>query len=184
MWSLLLCCWKRVLAMTSEFSWQNSVSLCPASFRTPRPNLPVTLGISWLSTSAFQSPMLKRTSFFGVSSKKSSRYFIESFNFSFFSISGWGIDLDYCHIEWFALKMNRDHSVIFEIAPKYCILDYFVDNERYFIFSKQFLPTVVHTMVFGIKSIPVHFSSLISKILMLLLPSPVWPLPICLDSWT
>ena len=25
--SLLLCCWKRVFAMTSEFSWQNSVSL-------------------------------------------------------------------------------------------------------------------------------------------------------------
>ena len=62
--------------------------------------------------------------------------------------------------------MNRKNSVIFEIAPKYCILDYFVDNERYFIFSKQFLPTVVHTMVFGIKSIPVHFSSLISKMSM------------------
>ena len=34
-----------------------------------------------------------------------------------------GIDLDYCNIEWFALEMNRDHSVIFEIASKYCILD-------------------------------------------------------------
>ena len=31
--------------MTSAFSWQNSISLCPASFRTPRPNLPVTPGI-------------------------------------------------------------------------------------------------------------------------------------------
>ena len=28
----------------------------------------------------------------------------------------WGIDLDFCDIEWFALKMNRDHSVIFETA--------------------------------------------------------------------
>ena len=28
--------------MTSVFSWQNSVSLCPALFCTPRPNLPVT----------------------------------------------------------------------------------------------------------------------------------------------
>ena len=36
----LLCCWKRVFAMTSVFSWQNSVSLCPASFSTPRSNLP------------------------------------------------------------------------------------------------------------------------------------------------
>ena len=30
--------------MTSEFSWPNSVSLCPALFCTPRPNLPVTPG--------------------------------------------------------------------------------------------------------------------------------------------
>ena len=36
--------------------------------------------------------------------------------FSFFGITGWGIDLDYCDIEWFALEMNRDHSFIFEIA--------------------------------------------------------------------
>ena len=36
--------------MTSAFSWQNSISLCPASFRIPRPNLPVTPGVSWLLT--------------------------------------------------------------------------------------------------------------------------------------
>ena len=41
---------------------------------------------------------------------------------SFFSITRQGIDLDYCDIEWFALGMNRDHSVVFEIAYKYCIL--------------------------------------------------------------
>ena len=44
----LLCCWKAVFAMTSGFSWQNSISLCPASFRIPGPNLPVTPGVSWL----------------------------------------------------------------------------------------------------------------------------------------
>ena len=37
--------------------------------------------------------------------------------FSFFGISSWGIDLDFCDIEWFALETNRDYSVIFEIAP-------------------------------------------------------------------
>ena len=46
---------------------------------------------------------------------------IEPFNFSFFGISVWGIDMDYCDIEWFALEMNRNNSVIFEIAPKYYI---------------------------------------------------------------
>ena len=38
--------------------------------------------------------------------------FIEPFNFSFFSITGWDIDLDYFDTEWFALEANRDYSVI------------------------------------------------------------------------
>ena len=72
---------------------------------------------------------------------------MEPFNFSFFSITGWGIGLDYRDIEWFALETNRDHSVVFEIAPKYCISDCFVDYEGYSISSKGFLPTVEYTMV-------------------------------------
>ena len=48
----------------------------------------------------------------------------------FFSVTVWGIDLDYCDIEWFAFEMNRDHSVVFEIASNYCILDCFVDYEN------------------------------------------------------
>ena len=55
---------------------------------------------------------------------------IELFNFSLLSISGWGIFLDYCDIEWFALETNRDHSAIFETAPKYCSSDSFVDYEE------------------------------------------------------
>ena len=70
--------------------------------------------------------------------------FIELFNF--FGISGRGIDLDYRDSEWFVLDTNRDHSVIFEIAPKYCISDSLVDSEGYSI-SKGFLPTVVGIMV-------------------------------------
>ena len=69
------------------------------------------------------------------------------FNFSFFGISGWNIDLDYCDIEWFALEMNRHHSVVFEISSKYCTLDSFVDDEDYSISSEGFLPTVVDIMV-------------------------------------
>ena len=73
--------------------------------------------------------------------------FIEVFKFSFFSITGWGIDLHYCDIEWFVLEMNRDHSVIFEITSKYYISDSFVDYDGYSISSKGFLPTVVDIMV-------------------------------------
>ena len=68
------------------------------------------------------------------------------FNFSFFGINGLGIDLDYCDIEWLTLGMNRDHSVVFEIASKYCISDSFVDHDGY-LTSKGFLPTVVDIMV-------------------------------------
>ena len=57
------------------------------------------------------------------------------------------IDLDYCDIEWFALEMNRDHSVVFETASKYCISNSFVDYYGYSISSKGFLPTVVDIMV-------------------------------------
>ena len=57
------------------------------------------------------------------------------------------MNVDYCDIECFVLKMNRDHSVIFETAPKYYISDSFVDSEGYSISSKGFLPTVVDIMV-------------------------------------
>ena len=67
--------------------------------------------------------------------------------FSFSGIRSWGIDLDYCDIEWFALENKRDHSVIFEIASKYCISDSFVDHDGYSISSEGFFPTVVDIMV-------------------------------------
>ena len=58
-----------------------------------------------------------------------------------------GIDLDYCDAEWFALERKRGHSVIFEIAPQYYISDSFVKYEGYSISSKGFLSTVVDKMV-------------------------------------
>ena len=73
--------------------------------------------------------------------------FIELLNFSFLSFTGWGMDLDNCDIEWFALETNRDHSVVLEIASKYCISDSFVDHDGYSISSEGLLSTVVDIMV-------------------------------------
>ena len=90
--------------------------------------------------------MMKRTSFFGISSRRSCR---ASQNHSV-SVSlrlVVGAYLDYCGIESFAFETNRDHSVIFETAPKYCISDSFVDYEDHSNSSKGFLPTVVDIMV-------------------------------------
>ena len=72
---------------------------------------------------------------------------IEPYNFSFFSITGQGIDLDCCDVEQFALETDRDHSVVFGTASKYCISESFVEYNGYSISSKGFLPTVVDIMV-------------------------------------
>ena len=63
------------------------------------------------------------------------------------SIASRDIDLDYCDSEWFALEMKRNHSVVFEIASKYCISDSLVDHDGYSISSKRFLPSVVDIVV-------------------------------------
>ena len=47
--------------------------------------------------------------------------------------------------------MNWDYSVIYEVAPKYYILDTFVDYESYSISSQGFLPAVVYIMDIWIK---------------------------------
>ena len=69
-----------------------------------------------------------------------------TFQLQLLQCTGWGIGLSYHDIEWFALEMNRDHSVVFEIASKYCILDSLVHQDGFSISSKGFLPTVVHLM--------------------------------------
>ena len=42
--------------------------------------------------------------FFGCQFQNVLQICIELFNFGFFSITGWGKDLDYCDIEWFAFS--------------------------------------------------------------------------------
>ena len=74
--------------------------------------------------------------------------------------------------------MNRDHTVIFEIASKYCILDSFVDHDGYTISSTGFVPTVVDIMVIWVKfthSSPFQFTDFL-KCHCPFLTSPAWPL--------
>ena len=62
-------------------------------------------------------------------------------------------------VERFALETNRDHSVVFEIASKYCISDSFVDHDGYSISSEGFLPTIVDIMRMG-NGKPLQYSCL------------------------
>ena len=139
-------------------------------------------GISWLPTFAFESHLMNRTSFFVIISRKCYRSH-KTNNFSFFSISDWSTNLDYCDIESFTLEINWDHSVIFEVAPKYCISDCFVDSEGCSISSKAFLHTVIRITFIWIlwfSYILVHW---FLRCQCSILPSPAWPYPVDLDSW-
>ena len=131
--------------MTSVFTWQSSVSLCPAH-SVLKGQICLLLRV-FIHTFAFQSPIKKRglDFFLDVTSRRSCR---PLYNDSTSTSSAWsGIDLDYRDIELFALEMKRDHSVIFEIASKHCISDYFVDYDAFSISPKGFFPTVVDKMV-------------------------------------
>ena len=94
------------------------------------------------------------------------KVFIEPLNFSFFSVTGWGIDLDYCDPEWFALETNRSFCHFWD-----CIQ---VLHFRFFcwlwglsISSMGFLPTAVDIIIIFVKlTHPVHFSSLIPQMSM------------------
>ena len=89
-------------------------------FFTPRPNLPVIPGSSWLPTFTFQSPLMKKTSFLVLVLQGVVGLYRNS-QLQFLWHYVLGINLDYCDIEQFAMEMNWDSSVILEIAPKYCI---------------------------------------------------------------
>ena len=53
---------------------------------------------------------------------------------------------------------RTDHSVVFEIASKYCILDSLVDHDGYSISSEGFLPAVVDIMVMPALSLAINLS--------------------------
>ena len=111
--------------MTSAFSWQNSISLCPASFCISRPNLPITPGVILTSYFCISVPYNEKDTFWGVLVLEGLGGLHRTVQLQLLQHTGQGIDLDYCDFEWFALVINQGDSFIFEIAPKYCILDFF-----------------------------------------------------------
>ena len=170
--------------MISAFSWQNSISLCPASFRIPRPNLPVTPGVFWLPTFAFQAPIMKGHLFW-VLVLKGLVGLHRTIQLQLLQHYWLGIDLDYCDTVRFSLETNRDHSVIFEIASKYCISDscwpWWPLHFFWGIPARSSRNNDHLSYIHPFQSISVRW---FLECRPSLLPSPVWPLPICLNSWT
>ena len=116
----------------------------------PRPNLLVTPGVFWLLTFAFQSPIMQRTSFLGISSK-SSVGIHRTIQLHLLQHYWLGYRL---RLPWYwmiCLGKEQRSFCHFEITSKYCILKFFVDHDGYYISSKGFLPTVVNIMVIWVK---------------------------------
>ena len=86
--------------MTGLFSWENSVSLCWASFRTPRPSLPVTPGTFWL-------PLHSNPLWW----KKAKHWRIDAFE-----LWCWRRLL---RVPWTARRSNQ--SILKEISPEYSL---------------------------------------------------------------
>ena len=148
--------------MTSAFSWQNCISLCPASFHIPRPNLPVTPGVSWLPTFTFQSPVIKGHLFWvlvlkglvglyrTVQLQLLQHYWL---GHRLGLLWYWMVCLgneqrSFCRfwdcIQALSAEFQLSHS-------KSWISDSFVDHDGYSISSEGFLPAVVDITVIWVK---------------------------------
>ena len=142
---VILGCWKGYLLWPACY-FDKTLLAFASSFCTPRPNLPVTLGISWLPAFAFQFSLMKRTSFFlllfleGVVGLHS----ISQLPASLASL-GHRLGLLWC---WMVCLGNEPRSSsIFEVAPNTAFQSLLLTLRATPFFSKGFLPTGVDIMV-------------------------------------
>ena len=132
--------------MTSVFSWRNSIK--SMSCFIPHSKAKFACYSRCFLTSYFCIPVPdnEKDISFGYSSRRSCRSLQ---NHSSSASSALLVRSQ----TWITVILNglsckqTDHSVVFEIASKYCISDSFVDYDGYSISSKGFLPTVVDIMV-------------------------------------
>ena len=118
-------------------SLEKTVSHCPSSFCTPEPKFPVIPGISWLPTLHSKSLRWK-----GHLHRTGQLQLLQH------QLLGHRLGL----LWWMVCLGNEPRSFfIFQVVPKYCILDSFVDYEGYSISSKGFFPRVVDSVVIWIK---------------------------------
>ena len=96
MCSVISCVVRRGCLLWLVCSFGKTVSLCPASFCTPRSNVPVTPVLSWIPTFAWKELLLWwKEHLFLVLVLEGLIGLHRTVNFGLFGISGWGIDLDY-----------------------------------------------------------------------------------------
>ena len=110
---------------------------------------PVTPGVSWHPTFSFQSPIMKRTSFLGVSSKRSCRS--RTVQLQLLQLYWLGHRLGLPWYWMFCLGNEQRPFCHFWDCIKVLHSDSFVDYDGYSISSKGFLSAVVDMMVIWVK---------------------------------
>ena len=113
--------------------WQNDLCLFPRQTTQPHSNPSLcpshwcqrswSWQVLWRPKRPSDGGSLSGSSVHGIFQSRVLEWVAIAFSFR---VTGRGIDLDYSDVEWFALETNRDHSVIFEIASKYCVSDFFL----------------------------------------------------------
>ena len=113
--------------MTSAFSWQNSITL-PCFIPYSKAKFACYSRCFLTSYFCIPVPYNEKDIFSGCQFQKVLQVFIGPFKFSFFSITGQGIDLDCCDTEWFALENKQiilSFLRFFEIYSLYSIKCYY-----------------------------------------------------------
>ena len=130
-------------------------------------------------------PCDEKDIFFRCQLQKVLQVFKEPLNFSFFSITGWGIDLAYYDTEWFALEMNRDHFVTLRLHPSTSFWTLLLTIRATQFHLRDSCPQQQIEWPSELNlPIPVHFGSLILKMSMFTLAISCLITSIWLDSLT
>ena len=133
-----------------EVSWQNSAGLCRGSFCIPRPNF-LLLQESLDFVLLHSIPLWWKGYLFWVFVLKGLVSLYRTIQLQLLQHYWLGHRLGLLWYWMVCLGTNRDHSVLFEIASEYCILDSFIDYDGYSISSRGILATIVDVMVLGVK---------------------------------
>jgi len=96
------------VAMTSAFSWQNSISLCPASFHIPRPRNAVAIMVNKGVRNAVLGCNLKNDRMISV------HFQGKSFNITVIQVYAPTSNADEAEVEWF----YEDLQDLLELTPE------------------------------------------------------------------
>ena len=125
----------------------------------------------YLLTSYFSIPIPydEKDIFWGYSFQKALQVFTELFNFRFFCFSDWGIGLDYCDIEQFLWKRTEIILLFLRFHPSTPFQNPLLTIRATSFFLRDSFPLQQIQWSSELNlPIPIHFSSLIPKMILIL----------------